>query len=72
MYLLKNSRGEPDGLFTIAVVTVAVVLLKVLLAGATVGGASAGAIDAGTIAALLTPTVGAYTWKRVSRVDQKE
>lgn len=65
-WMLRNSRGRPDALLTFAVAAVAVVLAKVLLQGVTVGTWSFGGIDAGLVAAVLTPTLGAYTAKRVA------
>ena len=61
---IKKSDGTPDASLTIAMVTMAVVLIKVLLAGAAIGPFSFGSIDAGVIAALLTPTLGAYVARR--------
>jgi hypothetical protein len=56
--------GTRDILGKSAIATVGVVLLKVLFAGASVKlgeqAYSFGTIDAGMVAALLTPTLGAY------------
>lgn len=64
-WMLLNSQGRPDALLTFSAGAVAVVLVKVLFLGVTFGSWSFGTIDAGLIAALLTPTLGAYTAKRV-------
>lgn len=64
-WMLKNSQGRPDALLTFAAGAVAVVFLKLLLNGVSVHGWNFGTIDAGLIAALLTPTLGAYTAKRL-------
>lgn len=67
-FVLKNSDGRSDAVFTMAVWAFVVVLAKVLFAGAslTIGGHTLGAgeIDGGVIAALLTPTLGAYVMRR--------
>lgn len=66
--ILKNTDGKPDAVFTMAVWAVTIVLFKVLFAGMsiTVGERvlTAGIIDAGVIAAVLTPTLGAYVVRR--------
>jgi hypothetical protein len=62
--LLRHSGGEKSFTFTAAVVSLAVVLAKVLLSGLSFKGVSAGTIDGGTIAAVLTPTLGAYVLRR--------
>lgn len=64
-WMIRNSRGKPDALLTFSAMSVAVVLVKVLLSGVVVGTWTFGTIDAGIIGAVLAPTVGAYTWKRV-------
>lgn len=68
--ILKNTDGKLDAVFTMAVWAFAVCLVKVLIAGLSVevGGTvySAGEADAGVIAALLTPTLGAYVARRAT------
>ena len=64
-WMLKNSRGRPDALLTVAVLGTVVVLAKVLVSGASYGGISFGTIDGGLVAAALAPTLGAYTLKRI-------
>jgi hypothetical protein len=67
--MLKNSRKQPDALMTFSVWAVLFVLVKVLLMGVkVVWGTHSfdfGTIDALVVAAVLTPTVGAYTTKRI-------
>lgn len=63
--MVKNSRGKPDALLTFSLISVLTVLGKVLLNGATIGPVHCGTIDAALIGAVLVPTVGAYTVKRV-------
>jgi hypothetical protein len=64
-WMLRNSRGRPDALLTFAAGAVVVAFVKVLLHGVVAFGMTFGSIDAATIAALLTPTLGAYTAKRI-------
>lgn len=68
-WMLKNSRGKPDALITFSAAAVATVLVKVLLNGVstTIGAhpISFGTIDPTIIAAVLVPTIGAYTAKRL-------
>lgn len=64
-WMLKNAKGNPDAMLTLAVATLAVVLAKVLAAGLVVGPVTIGpAPDALSIGALLTPTLGAYVARR--------
>jgi hypothetical protein len=66
--MLKNSSGKKDAVLTMAVVGFAFCLLKVLLAGVTIAIAGrtfdCGTIDGTSIAAILTPTLGAYVGRR--------
>lgn len=68
-WMIKNSRDKKDALLTFAVAAVVVILIKVLLHGVTITIGtkvfSMGAVDAGIVAAVLGPTLGAYTTKRV-------
>lgn len=70
MFILKNTDGKPDAVFTMAVWAFLVVLVKVLFAGSSVTIGEhvfgAGEIDGGVIAAILTPTLGAYVMRRHS------
>lgn len=65
-WMAHNSRGRPDALLTFAAWSVVVVLVKVLLHGVNVKGWSFGTIDAALVGAVLLPTLGAYTTKRVA------
>lgn len=73
-WMVRNSRGRPDALLTFAAGSVAVVLVKVLLNGVDVAGWTFGTIDAALVGAVLIPTLGAYTTKRVAggKSDQGE
>lgn len=64
-WMMKNSRGKPDALLTFSAMSVVVVLLKILLNGVIYKGWTFGTIDATLVGAVLLPTVGAYTTKRV-------
>jgi hypothetical protein len=69
-FWIKNTDGKPDAMLTFAAIAFAVVIFKFLLAGVSfkIKGqdVSAGQVDASTIAALLTPTLGAYVARRHS------
>lgn len=69
---IKNTDGKPDAVLTMTLIGFMVVILKVLLAGAAIGAFNAGAIDSGVIAAILTPTLGAYVARRYTdKADKK-
>lgn len=61
---IKNTDGKPDAVLTMTMMAFLTVLFKVLLSGVSVGVYVFGGIDAGTIAALLTPTLGAYVARK--------
>lgn len=63
MYL-KDTTGNRSMTATIAFIAFGVVMLKVLLNDVTVGSIDFGSIDSLAIAAVLTPTLGAYTARR--------
>lgn len=65
IWMLKNSRGKPDALLTFSVLAVTVVLAKILLNGVVYKTWNFGTIDANLVGAVLVPTLGAYTSKRV-------
>jgi hypothetical protein len=71
---IRNTRGKKDALLTFALASVAVVLVKVLLNGASFRGITFGTVDAALVGAVLLPTLGAYTTKRVAgtRPDREE
>jgi len=63
--MLKNSAGKADAMLTFSAGAVAVCIVKVGLAGVVAFGFTFGpAPDATVIAALLTPTLGAYVARR--------
>lgn len=65
---LKDSSGKPSMTATMSIVAFVVVMIKVLFSGAAIAIGSFsydfGTIDSLVIAALLGPTLGAYTWRR--------
>ena len=65
---IRNTDGRKDAVLTFAAMGFFVVILKVLLAGVVYPWAGKvitfGTIDAATIAAILTPTLGAYVSRR--------
>ena len=63
--MIRNSRGRPDALLTFSAGAVAAVIAKLLVSGVTIAGVGLGTLDAGLAAAVLGPTLGAYTAKRV-------
>jgi hypothetical protein len=69
-WMLANSDGKKDGVLTMAVWCIVVILAKLLLAGITFKfngkDVNLGGVDAGVIAALLTPTLGAYVARRMT------
>jgi len=66
---IKNTKGRPDAMLTIALIAFAVVVFNVILATLgtlTVAGVSFTfvAMDSGTMAAFLAPTLSAYVGRR--------
>lgn len=65
---IKNTEGRKDAVLTMALIGFLIVLAKVLLAGVSVDVAGAkydfGTIDGMVVAAVLTPTLGAYVARR--------
>lgn len=55
---------KPDAMLTLAVYSVAAVVLKFLFSDMTFGAVTFGDLDASVIAALLTPTLGAYAARK--------
>jgi len=63
--MIKDSTGNKSMTATFAYVAFGVVMLKFLLAGVVVGSFQFGTVDSLSIAAVLTPTLGAYTVRRL-------
>lgn len=73
MNWMKNTSGSEDAMLTLSVVTLGIVLLKFLVSEMSIGSLVFGQLDAGVIAALLTPTLGAYVARRHSdRMQSKD
>lgn len=76
MWWVKNTDGKPDAVLTFALVGFVVVILKVALTGVVLTFANSsyafGAIGSDEIAAILTPTLGAYVLKKYVTVKQTE
>ena len=77
MLFLRNTDGKKDAMLTFAFTGFIVVLFKYLVSGvaADIAGHSVnfGTVDASMMAALLTPTLGAYVARRYTdkKFDQK-
>lgn len=67
-FWIKNTSGYPDAMLTFAVLAFIVVIVKVMLLGIAFTfndqTINLGTIDAAVIAAMLTPTLGAYCARR--------
>lgn len=63
-WMIRNSSGEKSLMATTVLIAVLIVFIKILLNGVVIGPVNFGLIDAGLVAAALTPTLGAYTWRR--------
>lgn len=66
---IKNTAGKEDAVLTMAFFAFAGVMVKFMLSGVSVSlsaghSFSFGTVDAGVIAAILTPTLGAYVARR--------
>jgi len=66
---IKNTDGKRDAVLTMTLMGFMVVIIKVALSGVSLklgGGVEYdfGSIDAGVVAAVLTPTLGAYVARR--------
>jgi hypothetical protein len=65
---VRNTDHQPDTMLTMSVLAFLFVLVKVVLNGVTITAfgntLNCGTIDGGLIAAMLTPTLGAYVWRR--------
>lgn len=70
MRWMKNTEGQPDAILTMAFIGFVIVMIKIIVGGASISfgdlSVSAGDVDAMTVAAVLTPTLGAYVARRYS------
>lgn len=63
IWIKHPRKKEPDTMLTLAVFAFVTVATKFILNGASIGTVDFGTTDAAMMAALLTPTLGAY-WAR--------
>lgn len=65
---IQNTDGKPDAMLTFSVLSLGFVLAKFLVAGTTLAilghSIDFGQTDGASIAAILTPTLGAYVTRR--------
>ena len=61
---MLNSKGSPDAMLTLGVISLGVILLKFMLSEMSFGSVAFGNLDGMVIAAILTPTLGAYCSRR--------
>jgi hypothetical protein len=67
-FWIKHPRSqEPDAMLTLAVYSVVATVVKFLFSDMTFGAVTFGDLDASVIAALLTPTLGAYAVRKHSQ-----
>jgi uncharacterized YccA/Bax inhibitor family protein len=66
LWIKDPDSGRLDVIETLALYTLVIVLAKFMVSEMSFGPIVFGAIDGGTIAALLTPTLGALTFKKHS------
>lgn len=74
MWIKHPRRKEKDTMLTLSVYAFVVALIKFLLNGTSIGNINFGTIDATLIAAILGPTLAAYTARKHSDniKDKKE
>ncbi len=65
---IKNTDGKKDAMLTFSVLGFVFVLIKLMIAGVSISLGDAvysfGDLDASSVAAVLTPTLGAYVGRR--------
>ena len=61
---MQNSAGKPDSMLTLGVISLSVVLVKFFLSEMSFGSVVFGQLDGMVVAAILTPTLGAYVARR--------
>ena len=74
MTWMKNSKGNEDSMLTLGVISLGVVLLKFFLSEVSIGPLVFGQLDGMVVAAILTPTLGAYVARRYTdnMTDKKD
>lgn len=63
-WITNPGTGDEDTMLTLAVYSLAVILLKFLGSEMTFGPVTFGNLDGAVVAAILTPTLGAYVARR--------
>lgn len=71
-WLTNPGTGKVDTMLTLGVYTVGVVLFKFLVSEMSIGPLVFGQLDGAVVAALLTPTLGAYVARRYSDNQVKD
>lgn len=61
---MQNSQGKEDSMLTLGVISLGVVLVKFFLSEMSFGSIIFGQLDGMVVAAILTPTLGAYVARR--------
>jgi len=73
MWLENPSSGRKDTMLTLATYASVIAFAKLLLNGVTIGNFSFGTIDASLIAAILAPTLSAYSARKwMDKSDKKK
>lgn len=72
MTWMKNSQGNEDSMLTLGAISLGVVLLKFFIADISVGPVVFGQLDGMVVAAILTPTLGAYVARRYTDANAKK
>jgi|HubBroStandDraft_5_1064220.scaffolds.fasta_scaffold203812_2 hypothetical protein len=72
MNWVTNSGGKPDAMLTLGIISLGVVLVKFFIADISIGPLVFGQLDGMVIAAILTPTLGAYVARRYTDANAKK
>ncbi len=64
LWLMNPGTGKEDTMLTLGVYAVVIVLVKFLFSEVSLGPVVLGQLDGGVVAAILTPTLGAYVARR--------
>lgn len=69
---VKHPRSaQPDAMLTLGTWALAVVLFRFLFSNVSIGTLSFGQLDSTVVAAILTPTLGAYCFRKMSDSPDK-
>lgn len=72
MWLTNPGTGKTDTMLTLGVYSLAIVLLKFLGSEMSFGPVTFGNLDGAVVAAILTPTLGAYVARRYTDKNHKK